>query len=131
VTADARHVKQTAARIHPAHGGIGHNQPPLELEEDPPEADVVLSVVQDAATIEEEIQKENPDALTLARRARRLQRFTQWLSGKADIFAEEFAKSFGKSLGKYGAAAIAASGLILTAESLVRSVAQWLQLVVH
>jgi len=103
----------------------------MELGREPPEADLVLSVAKDAATIEEEIQKEKPDALVLARRARRLQRLTQWLSGKADIFAEEFAKSFGKSLGKYGAAAIAASSLILATGSLIRSVAHWLQLVVQ
>lgn len=131
VTADARRLKHTAARVQPAHGGIGHNRPPMELGREPPEADLVLSVAKDAATIEEEIQKEKPDALVLARRARRLQRLTQWLSGKADIFAEEFAKSFGKSLGKYGAAAIAASSLILATGSLIRSVAHWLQLVVQ
>lgn len=131
LAAEIRRLKGVLDRLEPAHGGIGHNRPPTDAQEDAPEPDIIVAIAHDATTIDAEVQAENPDALKVAHSARRLQRFAHWLSGKADIFTDEFARAFGKSLGKFAGAAVATGGLLFVLQNVVRSAGQWLQLVLH
>jgi hypothetical protein len=127
--ADIARLQEELARLHPPHGGIGHNQPPPDLREATVDSAIIAASVQEAATIEAEIGRESPDSLKIARSAQWLQRFRQWLAGKADTFAEEFARAFGKSLGNSAGVAMAVGGLLIALSHVIQSAANWLQLV--
>lgn len=129
LTADIRYLKGELDRLQPVYGGIGHNRPPADPKIDTSSPDIIVAIAQDSTKIEAEIQSAKPDLLMVARSAQRLQHFLKWLSGKADIFADEFARSFGKSLGKFGGAAVATGALLYGLQNVVRSAGQWLQLI--
>lgn len=127
--ADTARLQEEVTRLQPPHGGMGHNQPPSDLREATVDSAIIAASFQEAATIEAEISKESPDSLKIARSAQRLQRFGRWLAGKADTFVEEFALAFGESLGRSAGVAITVGGLVIAMSHVIRSAANWLQLV--
>ena len=125
-------LKDEVERLKRPHGGIGHNRPPPDPHEVAVDREFIAAVSKEAEAIEAEATKESPDALLVARSARRLQGFGRWLKGMADNFTDEFVRAFGKSLGKSlvkdGGMAIAAGSFVVVLNSVVQSAARWLQL---
>lgn len=114
------------ARISPVHGGMGHNNPPLDEAETIPPA-LLVQVGTANAVIASEAAQSEPDALKVVQAATQLQTIAHWLAGKGDKAAEEFAKAFGKTLG--AAAALALAGLLTATIAVVQAAATWLQTV--
>jgi hypothetical protein len=121
------------AALKPAHGGLGHNNPPDDGSFPSGEIEKAKFA---SADIRRELAKDEPDAITVAKAASRLERALGWFLKKADTAIEAFAKAVGDTTGK---AVIAVSGVYVTTE-LVPGIAQnvaefvvsttnWLQLV--
>jgi hypothetical protein len=100
-------LENELASLRPEHGGMGHNRPPAD-EETEAAAEIAGAILADTDAIKNEIAKVEPDALTVAKSASRLQRSLRWLAGKGETAAEEFAKAFGKAAGT------AAGALVVT-----------------
>jgi len=87
----------------PAHGGIGHNKPPIA---DDTSQDVALQEAGDAQkTISTEVAKSEPNALEVANATSRLSKVLGWLHRKLDKVADSFATTTGNA----GAVAVAAA----------------------
>lgn len=75
------------------HGGIGHNNPPLD--EDLPQIAAIIEVRQASNAIQVELNASEPDALTVATATSRLQKIIGWFGKKADKAADGFATAIG------------------------------------
>ncbi|MDR6513321.1 hypothetical protein J2792_004214 [Novosphingobium capsulatum] len=118
-------VKDQLAELHPQHGGIGHNNPPADEDEE-----TALDIIEETVEhLDAELAKEEPDAVQVGRAGRMLRNAIHWLGGKADLFAEEFVKAFGKSLGETAGKAIVGAAVLASLGALVTGVAVWLQAV--
>ena len=122
-------LEEELNRARPNHGGLGHNNPPAESEQNSLSPEVLAAVASSAETIRSELTKDEPDALEIARAGSALRGIAHWLAGKGDIFADEFVKAFGKSLGNGTAKAIAFAALVKLLMSIVIGVSSWLQVV--
>lgn len=108
----------------PEHGGMGHNQPPIDDDEYALPFDLD-EVHQAAKVIATEASKETPDALAIAEASSRLAKLRKWGKEKADAAAEEFAKGFGKAAGT--AAGVGFVALVVAAVSHLLGISwQWL-----
>lgn len=112
--ANANSLLETLASLKGAHGGIGHNGPPIDDDGNPLPAEFEEGVREAAAIIREEAQSEAPNPLEIAKASKRLSELKKWLKPKADAAADEFAKAFGKSLGTgLGGVVCAAIGIAI------------------
>lgn len=93
-----------------AHGGIGHNHPPLEFELEGEELEKVSESVE---TIEAELASEEPNVEVVAQKASLLRKTVGWIAGKIDTTVEAFCKSFGTTLGAAAALSVPAAVLAL------------------
>lgn len=91
------------------HGGMGHNQPPVEFEL---EVEQQVVVAESLEVIEAELASDKPDVEAVAKKSTILNRIMGWIGGKLNTTAEEFCKGFGSTFGK--AAALALPVAILT-----------------
>lgn len=117
-------LENELSRLTPEHGGIGHNNPPEDDEPESRESGMLATVAESAAALRAELDKEEPDALEVAKAGVLLRNVGRWLAGKGDTFAEEFAKSFGKSLGDTAGKCV---GLALLLTTVASWVGKWLQ----
>lgn len=125
-------VKQLAPAA-PAHGGIGHNQPPEAIEGAFPltreEQRQALGVL---AGVREEAKAPAPDAERIERDAgffrAMASKLQAWAAENTKIASNEFAKSFGSEAGKYAAQALKvfAIGAAAKMSGLVDALAAWL-----
>jgi hypothetical protein len=129
-------LEEMLSQLTSAHGGIGHNKPPFEVEVGDP-AEQIAAIGTVPATVKQELAKPEPDALEVARSALWLQRFGRWLAGKGDTSADEFAKAFGKSFGDWlGKAAVVTvaggglAGLVAAIYGVIHAATQWLVTVI-
>ncbi|KJE33740.1 hypothetical protein UF64_18710 [Thalassospira sp. HJ] len=131
--ADLRALLSKAETKPVKHGGIGHNQPPsdIELEE---EQKVGLKAAVEA--ISEELVHERPDVRKVSRAARVLQSIGRWVAKKLDISLEAFLKGMFGALGISAAGTLTAVGIygvdaiIHQTMALYHSVIDWLNAVV-
>ncbi|MEQ8391279.1 MAG: hypothetical protein RIB30_09835 [Thalassospira sp.] len=115
------------------HGGIGHNQPPSDIELDEEHKEELKEAVE---TISEQLGREQPDVRKVSRAARTIQSIGKWVAQKLDMTLDTFLKSLATALGTSAAAAITAAGLlghdtvVRKAMELYQSVIDWLNAVV-
>lgn len=81
----------------PTHGGIGHNNPPLDerLSEDE-----VRGVREATETIRVELAKKAPNVGVIASTTNFLFRIARSVGRRLGLFSDEFSKAFGRSLGE-------------------------------
>jgi hypothetical protein len=100
------------AALKPAHGGLGHNNPPAD--DDIPVGEI--KEAKEASTdLRRELVKNEPDALAVVQATSRLKIALCWFLKKADITVDAFAKAVGDTTGK---AVVAVAGVYVTAELL-------------
>lgn len=75
-------LEAALASIKPAHGGIGHNKPPPD--DDSPQASALEDIREAKQAIAQELAKESPDALEVAKATSRLRTALGWLWKKLD-----------------------------------------------
>ena len=115
------------------HGGIGHNQPPSDIELDEEHKEELKEAVE---TISEQLGREQPDVRKVSRAARVIQSIGRWAAQKLNMTLDAFLKAMAATLGTSAAGAIAAVGLygydavIGKAMELYLSVIEWLNAVV-
>lgn len=80
-----------------AHGGIGHNHPPTEIEL---HGDALSRIEKSLDEIRDELKKISPSIEKIAERASILENSMQWVAGKMELTINEFCKSFGSTLGR-------------------------------
>ena len=111
-----------------SHGGIGHNQPPEEI--DPNETFGLPPLLQDEAEIiAEELSKDEPNVAAIAEKISILNRAIQRLEKMGGIISDKFAESYGLALGT--SAGVATTALIvLIWTDLLPKVMSWLASVI-
>ncbi|WP_022693310.1 hypothetical protein [Ponticaulis koreensis] len=97
-------------RLQSASVGMGHNNPPEELEELPLDQEELEDIARELETIEEQAQSQSAVTTKLWRAltavGRMVGRVLSWFGGLIDTFAKEFAKSAGKTAGPAAVAAV-------------------------
>jgi hypothetical protein len=100
IEAELQRFRPSEAVELPAHGGIGHNNPP---EPTPLDAAEYNSAIEALRTVRSEVARDKPDQSKLTGSAETLQaiawKIVSWTARKVDLAADEFAKQVGKSLG--------------------------------
>ena len=127
VEAELRRLRPTIPELAPAHGGMGHNNPPefmpLSLEEHD-------EVIEAARRIGQEAFSREPDRSAVMQAVSKLgaaaKAMAVWVGYKCDLAAEEFAKQIGKSLAD--TRVLLGGWLILSGkiEDLLAAVSTWL-----
>lgn len=117
--------------LDPLPAPIGHNRPPLELDE--AEVDDAPAVVQEmrvlVPSLATEIAPATPDPQRLLSTLLRLGAIVRWVGKKADLFADEAVKKAGMMAGAT-AGAIACAWLVTrfpAMQSILRTAAAWLE----
>ncbi len=81
------------------HGGIGHNNPPLDDDALP---EVAIAEIQKATDlIQKELGDSEPNALEVAKATLRLKVAVDWVARKVDAWTDSFAKESGGAAGKW------------------------------
>lgn len=99
------------ASLEPAHGGLGHNNPP---DADGSRAGLIEEAREAGAAIRRELVKDEPDALAVVQATSRLKLALGWFLKKADMAVDAFAKAVGETAGK----AVAVGGVYVSSELL-------------
>ena len=86
-------LEQALAKLQPAPGGLGHNNPPLD---DDVAIQKSMEISEAANNISAELGKAEPDALVVGRNAQALKVVFNWASTKANMAADEFSKKVGQ-----------------------------------
>lgn len=89
-TADLKALLAKPSSRPAIHGGVGHNQPPSDIELDQEKKEELKAAVE---TINEELTHGQPDVRKVSRAARRLQLIGQWVARKLDMTVEAFLKT--------------------------------------
>ncbi|RCK37237.1 hypothetical protein [Thalassospira xiamenensis] len=106
---DLRALLEQPAPPTARHGGIGHNQPPPDIQLDEESREELKVAVE---TISAELKLERPDVRKVSRAARVLQSIGIWAAKKLDMTVDAFMKSVGSTLGISAAGAVTAVGLL-------------------
>ena len=116
-------VEQLAKVLAPVarHGGIGHNNPPLE--DDDPTIEIT-DFAKAVETIQSELGASEPNALEVAKATSRLKAALDWMGSKADIWVESFAKESGSAAGKWFTKIVAADVAWHTFNGLAKNVVE-------
>lgn len=94
-------LQRELADVHPQPAVIGHNRPPVDL--DNAEVADAPAVVQEArdltVALAAELQPAKPDILAVIEKLSRLQKIGRWLAKIGNLFAESAAKAAGTTVG--------------------------------
>jgi hypothetical protein len=117
--------------LDPPLAGIGHNQPPLDLDAtEIADAPAVLKEVRELTiALATELRPSRPDVPAVLEKATRLQKIGGWFAKMGNLFAEEAAKSAGKTVGPAIAVILAAQLPAIQAAlgPVLQSAWSWLQ----
>jgi hypothetical protein len=100
------------AALKPAHGGLGHNNPP---DGDGSPGGPIGEAREAAADIRRELVKDEPDALAVVQATSRLKLGLGWFLKKVDMAVDAFAKAVGDAAGK---AVVAVAGVYVPSKLL-------------
>lgn len=131
-------IREALDKLNTARGRIGHNQPPSAIADEDWRADErpLREIDALATSLSDELQRPEPDALTVCRTTQRLESHESWLKEKAELAANKAFESYGTEIGKYAAHATAilvgliAALLLTLIPQLVEAVTGWLQAIV-
>lgn len=118
--------------LRPQRGGIGHNQPPSDIEADPP-PEKATEIEEAATEINTEIAKPQPEPLKVGRAAQALLGALKYLAKKLDTTLEEFLKKLGAGAALALVAKIGFSDVwakvALAAKDVLDTVTTWLSMI--
>jgi hypothetical protein len=120
------------AKLKPAHGRMGHNGPPGEIETP---TDLIREVKEATTQIKEELAKPEPEAGNVLTATKALTAVLGWVGSKLNNFVDAAVKSAGDATGKLLAPflMVGAVGLWGSITSLISTIAEkaagWLELV--
>lgn len=120
------------AKLKPAHGGMGHNNPPEEIETP---SDLIREVKEATTQIREELAQPEPDAGNVLTATKTLNAVVGWVATKLNNFVDATVKSAGDTTGKLLAPFIMLGGAALwvTVTTLLAAVVGkatgWLELI--
>jgi hypothetical protein len=113
-------LERELERMRPAHGGIGHNNPPSD-ESIGDEAREAVGALKD------ELKREKPHAAVVAGKTSRLQAIIGWCGDKADKFVDSFVQTLGKTSAE---AVVLLWPIADQLRSLVTMLTRWLSMIV-
>ncbi len=128
VQAHAEALRALLAKAEPKslkHGGIGHNQPPSDIELEEEHKEELVAAVD---TISEELAHEQPNVRKVSRAARVIQSIGQWVAKKLDMTLDAFLKTFAGGLA--GLALLKLDVIIQETLKFYQFVIDWLNAVV-
>jgi len=128
--ADLRALLERPAVAQAQHGGIGHNQPPSDIELDAEHKEELQAAVM---TISEELTHERPNVRKISRAARVFQSVGRWAAGKLDMTLDAFLTAFGSTMGRGAAVGVGLIGLGLVLQKVMeiyQLIIGWLNAVV-
>jgi hypothetical protein len=108
---------------------IGHNRPPIDLDE--ADADDAPAVFNEVRALTDEIntaiQTAEPDLLATVEKLSRLQRLYRWFRKLANESIEDFVKEGAKSAGKWFGPAALGVAVLPTLQSVFPAASAWLE----
>lgn len=110
-------LREALAPFRPIHGGVGHNNPPID--DDTPQTRTVEEIYKATSTIEEELKKDTPDALEVAKSTSKIKSLMGWLGARANAAVD-------KVIGGVMVDTLMGSPILGKVWLTVKSVSEWL-----